>query len=432
MRLPWLALADTSLFCYNFFMIEKELTSSLLERFLRYVKVWTTSDSNSADNENQPSTQTQFDLAHILESELKSLGLEDVQITEHCYVYGRLPVSKGCEKIEPFCLLAHIDTVEEVSGKDVKPQIHKNYGGEDIILKSGDILSAQKDLALAESARNHETIITSDGTTLLGADDKAGVAEIMTALEYFSKNQQAQHGEIEVCFSPDEETGHGMDNVPLNLIKSKYAYTVDGGHIGELETECFNAFKSEVVFTGVSVHTGTARGILVNAITMASNFVTNLPRHESPETTCGYEGFYAPMSIEGSIERAKVVIFLRDFDAENMNKRKALVETLAKATASSFGGKAEVCHTQQYLNMKNGFKNRPDVIEKLVAAYKKAGIEPVFTPIRGGTDGSRLTEMGLPCPNIFTGGHNYHSRTEWASLEQMEKAMTVLVNLIEK
>ena len=413
-------------------MIEKELTSSLLERFLRYVQVWTTSDSNSADNGNQPSTQTQFDLAHILESELKSLGLEDVQITEHCYVYGRLPASKGCEKIEPFCLLAHIDTVEEVSGKDVKPQIHKNYGGEDIVLKSGDILSAQKDLALAESARNHETIITSDGTTLLGADDKAGVAEIMTALEYFSKNPQAQHGESEVCFSPDEETGHGMDNVPLNLIKSKYAYTVDGGHIGELETECFNAFKSEVVFTGVSVHTGTARGILVNAITMASNFVTNLPRHESPETTCGYEGFYAPMSIEGSIERAKAVIFLRDFDAENMNKRKALVETLAKATASSFGGKAEVCHTQQYLNMKNGFKNRPDVIEKLVAAYKKAGIEPVFTPIRGGTDGSRLTEMGLPCPNIFTGGHNYHSRTEWASLEQMEKAMTVLVNLIEK
>ena len=411
-------------------MKTQELTTSLMERFLRYVQVWTTSDSNSADNGNQPSTKNQFDLAHILESELKELGLEDVQVTDHCYVYGKLPASKGFEKTEPFCLLAHIDTVEEVSGKNVNPQVHTNYDGSDLVLKSGDVLSIQKDSALAESAKNHETIITSDGTTLLGADDKAGVAEIMTALEYFAKNPEIQHGEIEVCFSPDEETGHGMDNVPLNLIKSKYAYTVDGGHIGELETECFNAFKSEVVFTGVSVHTGSARGILVNAITMASNFVTNLPRHESPETTSGYEGFYAPMSIEGSIENAKVVIFLRDFDSESMEKRKALVETLAKATAASFGGKAQVTHTQQYLNMKNGFQNRPDVIEKLVAAYKNAGVEPHFTPIRGGTDGSRLTEMGIPCPNIFTGGHNYHSRTEWASLEQMQKATEILINLI--
>lgn len=412
-------------------MKTEELTSSLLERFLRFVQVWTTSDSISADSGNQPSTRRQFDLAHLLESELKSFGLEDVQITPHCYVYGRLPASTSCKNLEPFCLLAHIDTVEEVSGENVNPQIHKNYDGKDILLKSGDILSAQNDQSLALSAKNHETIITSDGTTLLGADDKAGLAEIMTALEYLSKNPELPHGEIEVCFSPDEETGHGMDNVPLNLIKSKYAYTVDGGHIGELETECFNAFKSEVTFTGVSVHTGTARGKLVNAISMASNFVTNLPRQESPETTSGYEGFYAPMSIEGSIESAKVLLFLRDFDMENMEKRKALVENLASATALSFGGKAEVIHSQQYLNMKDGFKNRPDVIEKLVASYKKAGVEPAFTPIRGGTDGSRLTEMGIPCPNIFTGGHNYHSRTEWASLEQMMKAVEILINLCQ-
>ena len=412
-------------------MKTEELTSSLLERFLRFVQVWTTSDSVSADSGNQPSTQNQFDLAHMLETELKSLGLEDVQVTPHCYVYGRLPATQNCEKIEPFCLFAHIDTVEEVSGKDVKPQIHENYDGKDILLKSGDIFSIQNDSALALSAKNRETIITSDGTTLLGADDKAGVAEIMTALEYLSKNPEISHGEIEVCFSPDEETGHGMDNVPLNLIKSKYAYTIDGGHIGELETECFNAFKSEVTFTGVSVHTGTARGKLVNAITMAGNFVTNLPRHESPETTSGYEGFYAPMSVEGSIESAKVVLFLRDFDIQNMERRKSIVEKLAESTANSFGGKASVVHTQQYLNMKDGFKNRPDVIEKLVASYKKAGGKPVFTPIRGGTDGSRLTEMGIPCPNIFTGGHNYHSRTEWASLEQMMKAVEILINLCQ-
>ncbi|MBR1537507.1 MAG: peptidase T [Treponema sp.] len=412
-------------------MLTKELTSPLLERFLRYVKVWTTSDSASADSGDQPSTPRQFDLAKILESELNLLGLKDVQITEHCYVYGRLPASKGLEKTEPFCLLAHIDTVEEVSGENVKPQIHKNYAGEKITLASGDVLNPETDSALAEAAKNHETIISSDGNTLLGADDKAGIAEIMTTLEYFAQNLEIRHGEIEVCFSPDEETGHGTDNVPLKLIKSKYAYTVDGGHIGELETECFNAFKSEVTFTGVSVHTGAARGKLVNAVTMASSFVTNLPRNESPETTDGYEGFFAPMNIEGSIEKAKVTVFLRDFESSGMERRKALVETIAKSVAESFGGKAEVKHTQQYLNMKNGFKNREDVIEKLVSAYQKAGVTPVFTPIRGGTDGSRLTEMSLPCPNIFTGGHNYHSRTEWASLEQMTKAVEILVNLCE-
>ena len=405
-----------------------ELQSSLLERFLRYVKIWTTSDSALADAGNQPSTPRQFDLAHLLESELQSLGLQNVQVTEKCYVYGFLPGSAGFEKSEPFCLLAHIDTVEEVSGENVNPQIHKNYDGEKITLASGDVLNPENDLALALAAKNHETIITSDGNTLLGADDKAGIAEIMTALAFLI-NEKIPHGAIEVCFSPDEETGHGMDAVPLNLIKSKYAYTVDGGHIGKLETECFNAFKSEIEFTGVSVHTGTARGKLVNAITMAGSFITNLPRHEAPETTSGYEGFYAPMSVEGSIESAKVVLFLRDFEESGMEKRKSLVETIAESVAKSFGGKAKVTHTQQYLNMKNGFEKRPDVIEKLVAAYKKAGVEPVFTPIRGGTDGSRLTEMGIPTPNIFTGGHNYHSRTEWASLEQMQKAAEVLVNL---
>lgn len=409
-------------------MATGELQSSLLERFLRYVQIWTTSDSLSADSGAQPSTKCQFDLAHLLESELKALGLKDVQVTEKCYVYANLPATAGLEAQETFCLLAHIDTVEEVSGQHVNPQIHKNYDGSKITLASGDILNPDEDSALSLAGKNHETIITSDGNTLLGADDKAGVAEIMSALEYIVQNK-IPHGQIEVCFSPDEETGHGMDNVPLNLIKSKYAFTVDGGHIGELETECFNAFKSEIEFTGVSTHTGTARGKLVNAITMASNFVTNLPRHEAPETTMGYEGFYAPMNIEGSIESSKVTLFLRDFEDSGMEKRKSLVEQIALATAVSFGGKVKVTHTQQYLNMKNGFTKCPHVIEKLIESYKAAGVEPVFTPIRGGTDGSRLTELGIPTPNIFTGGHNFHSRTEWASLEQMEKAKEVLIYL---
>ena len=360
---------------------------------------------------------------------MKILGMEGITVTDKCYTYGFLPASGGLESAESLCLLAHIDTVEEVSGKDVKPQVHENYSGEKITLASGDTLDPDADECLALSAKNHETIVTSDGTTLLGADDKAGVAAIMTAVSHLVSHPEIKHGKIEVIFSPDEETGHGMDNVPLDLISSKCAYTVDGGHIGELETECFNAYKADVIFTGVSTHTGSARGILVNAVTMASSFTANLPRHEAPETTDGYQGFYAPMGIEGGIESSKVTIFLRDFSKDGMEKRKQVVQNLAETTALLFGGKAEVVFTKQYENMKEGFRDHPQIIENLVNAYKEAGVDPVLVPIRGGTDGSRLTEMGIPTPNIFTGGHNYHSRTEWLSVEQMEKAAEVLVNL---
>lgn len=376
--------------------------NSLLERFIRYVKIWTTSDSARADKGIQPSTDRQFDLANVLAKELQAFGLYDVQVTEYCYVYGRLPASTGKENETSFCLLSHIDTVEECSGQDVKPQLN---------------------------SKDNDTIITSDGTTLLGADDKAGVAEIMEMFAYLKSSPQARHGEIEVCFSPDEETGHGMDNVPLNLIKSKQAYTVDGGNLGELEIECFNAWKSDIAFTGISAHTGNARGIMINAASMASAFSTSLPSHESPETTDGRQGFYALMGINGTIENANVTVFLRDFTKEGMEKRKETVELLAKATAKAFGGKADVKHTQQYLNMKDGLDKSPETVNKLVKAYKAAGIEPEFPPIRGGTDGSRLTEMGIPTPNIFTGGHNFHSRSEWASLNEMCKALEVLINL---
>lgn len=406
------------------------MPAALLEKFLRYVQVWTTSDSALADEGNQPSTQNQFELAKILSEELSALSLSDVQITDKCYVYGRLEASQDLKNLPSFCLLAHMDTAQDVSGKNVKPQIYENYSGQKITLASGDILDPQSDPDLALAGKNKETIISSDGNTLLGADDKAGIAEIMSALEYIIKNK-VPHTAVEICFSPDEETGHGMDNVPLNLIKSKYAYTVDGGHIGELEYECFNACKSDILFTGVSTHTGTARGKMVNAISMASNFVTNLPRQEAPETTCGYEGFYAPISMEAAVEEARVTLLLRDFDLQKMEERKRVIDSLAQASALSFGGKVKVTHTKQYLNMKEGFNNRQDVIDKLKEAYKNAGVEAKSQPIRGGTDGSRLTEMGIPCPNIFTGGHNYHSRKEWASLEQMEKAAQVLINLIK-
>lgn len=376
--------------------------NSLLERFIRYVKIWTTSDSLQADQGIQPSTQRQFDLARLLEQELKEISLLDVQVTDKGYVYARLPATKGKESVPPYCLLAHLDTSEECSAENVKPQLTQ---------KDGD------------------TIISTDGTTLLGADDKAGLAEIMESLAYLQAHKDLAHCEIEVCFSPDEETGHGMDNVPLHLIKSKQAYTVDGGNLGELETECFNAYKSKISFTGVSTHTGTARAKMVNATTMAASFVSNLPKNQSPETTSDMEGFYAPMEISGSIEKAEVTVFLRDFTSSGMEERKNFIDLLAKATEKSFGGKVQVTHTQQYLNMKEGLKKSPQTVNNLINAYKASGIPPVFTPIRGGTDGSRLTEMGIPTPNIFTGGHNFHSKSEWASLNQMCKALEVLINL---
>lgn len=386
------------------FLTETE-RNSLLERFLNYVSVWTTSDSQNADNNIQPSTDRQFDLARLLENELKDAGFSEVQVTEKCYVYAKLPSNAGAEafKYNDFCLLAHMDTVEECSGKDIKTIL---------------------------TQKNDDTIISTDGSTLLGADDKAGIAEIMTALTYLVSHPELKHGNIELCFSPDEETGHGMDNVPLNLIKSKQAYTVDGGNLGELETECFNAYKSEVTFTGKSTHTGTARQEgMVNANLMASAFVCALPRHQAPETTDNYQGFYAVMDVSGSIESSKVTVFLRDFSSEEMKNRINLIDATASSVALNFGGTAKTVHTEQYKNMKDELEKSPSTVQNLIKAYKAAGVEPVFVPIRGGTDGSRLTEMGIPAPNIFTGGHNFHSRNEWASLNEMEKVVEILIYL---
>ena len=412
-------------------VLSTSYAAGLKERFLKYVRVWSESDSNKADAGVMPSAERERDMAAVLKAELEGLGLEAVQTDANCYTYARLPASSGCEKVPAICLMAHIDTVDEVSGKDVKPLVHEDYRGGPIALPAGITLDPEADKHLAEAGQLGDTIISSDGSTLLGADDKAGVAEIMTAVEFLVKHPDVKHGVIEVMFSPDEETGHGMDRVPLKLLQSKQCYTVDGGHEGELEVECFNAFKSDIHFTGRSKHTGDARPDMVNAIEMAASFVANLPHGELPETTDGYQGFFAPMEISGGIETADVTLFLRDFSTEGMDRRKKIVDQLAATTALVFGGKADVVHTQQYLNMKAGLDRQPEVTEKLVRAYRAAGLEPVFKPIRGGTDGSRLTEMGIPTPNIFTGGHSYHSRYEWASLKQMIRATEVLIQLVQ-
>ena len=384
--------------------------NKLLERFVRYVKIWTESDEESAEMGVFPSTARQFDLAKVLESELKELGLQDVQVTKNCYVYGFLPGNSENEKADPILLLAHMDTTQEVSGKDVKPQIKK-----------------------VDTEKEADIIITSDGTTLLGGDDKAGVAAIMSTAAFFVENPQIKHRPLEIIFSPDEETGHGMDKVPLELIKSKCAYTVDGGSIGEMETECFNAWGANITFTGKATHTGYAKqGGMINATVMASAFVAALPRHKAPETTEKYEGFIAPMQISGTIESAEVSLLLRSFYADEIEEEKQIIQNIARAVESSFGGKVEVNFKQQYLNMHDKMEQNPQVVQQLEKAYEAAGVNIIRNPIRGGTDGSRLTEMGIPTPNIFTGAHEIHSRNEWVSLNQMSKAADVLINLLSQ
>lgn len=379
--------------------------SALLERFLKYVKVWTESDGVAADKGVFPSTSRQFDFAHILEGELRELGLENVQVTDDCYVYGFMPSSGVPEPVEgPILLLAHMDTVDEVSGKDVKPVLSE---------KDGD------------------TIIRSDGTTLLGGDDKAGVSAIMCALQYLHEHPEVVHCPVEVLFSPDEETGHGMDRVPLKLIKSKCAYTVDGGAEGELESECFNAWACDATFYGKACHTGDAKaGGMVNANLMAGDFAAMLPRTMLPETTEGYEPFIALMEMNSSIEKASAQLLLRAFNIEEIEKEKEILQATALQIEKKYGGKVELTFRQQYLNMKGELDKHPEVVARLEKAYEAAGVQIIRKPIRGGTDGSRLTEMGIPTPNIFTGGHEFHSRNEWVSLNSMAKAADVLINVV--
>ena len=410
--------------------IEKksDFQKKLLNRFLKYTKIWTTSDSSNADAQIFPSTENQQIFAQNLKEELSSLGLENVQVTEKSYVYAILKATEGFENSPSFCLLSHLDTSEEVSGKNVNPQVFENYDGSLISLENISIDSSG-DEELSKIANTGDTLITTDGTTLLGADDKAGVAEIITAVEFLIQNK-IPHGDIEILFSPDEETGHGMDFVPLNLLKSKHAYTVDGGSQGELETECFNASSATVTFFGKSTHTGTARKQkMINAVMMASKFLENLPHTEFPETTDGYEGFFAPIEISGSVEKAQVYILLRDFEESGIEKRIFQIKKIAESVEFATGGKVSVQIKEQYKNMKNALEKSPETVELLKKAYENSGITPDFIPIRGGTDGSRLSEMGIPTPNIFTGGHNFHSRFEWASLNQMTQAVNVLINL---
>jgi tripeptide aminopeptidase len=406
--------------------MNEELHKLTVNRFLNYVRFWTTSDRHST---NTPSTSGQWDLAKALVEELKGMGVKDVTLTDHCYVIARLPASAGKENCPTVGFLAHLDTASDVSGKDVKACLVENYDGKPIDLSCGQILDPSLDHGLA--AHKGKAIIHTDGSTLLGADDKTGIAIIMGAAEYLLNHTEIDHGPLEIIFSPDEETGKGLPDFPIDDVQAKACYTLDGGPLGELEWECFNAWAAQIKFTGISMHLGTARGVMVNAALMASVYAAMLPRNESPEATDGYYGYYCPLSIQGDVENAELEVFIRDFDLQKGIKKITALDTFARAVEAQFpGGKIEVSSKVQYLNMKEKISSSPEVLDKLRQAFLNTGLEIKEKPIRGGTDGSRLTEMGIPTPNIFTGGRNYHSRIEWLSVPEMISSCRLVVELI--
>jgi tripeptide aminopeptidase len=405
---------------------DRAIEELLVPRFLTYVRYWTESDRHIKET---PSTEGQWELAKVLAEELKSFGLKDVELTGHCYLIARIPPSPGKEAAPAVGFLAHLDTASDVSGRDVRPHLVRNYDGTKIPLSGGLFLDPAADADLA--AQQGKDIIHADGTTLLGADDKAGVAEIMGAVEYLLAHPEICHGPVEIIFSPDEETGKGLPEFPLERIRSKACYTLDGGPLGELEAECFNAWKADIFFQGRVIHIGAARGRLANAALMAAAFAVQLPRSESPEATDGYFGYYCPMEIKGDLENASLEVFLRDFDRAGMDRRLAALEAIAKTVEAQFpGGKVTVKAQNQYYNMKEKIGQSPKVLEILKKAALNTGVEFHFKPIRGGTDGSRLTELGIPTPNIFTGGRNFHSRLEWVSVPEMVRACKLVIELI--
>ena len=404
----------------------KSEEKKLLERFIKYAKIETTSFS---DSKTSPSTSCQWDLLKILKQELLEIGVKDVTLDENGYITAKIPASAGYEKTPVIGFLSHVDTAADVSGKNVNPIIHENYDGKIIKLDGTEIDPSKfPDLEKYKG----ETIITADGKTLLGADDKAGIAEIMTAIEYVIRNKDIKHGEIEVFFTPDEEIGRGMSKFPIEKAKSVFCYTLDGDAEGTIEMECFNAYSAVVKIKGNVIHLGTARGKLINAVKLASEFVQALPAQESPEATDGRYGYYCAHNISGNLGEAKIELLLRDFDKTNMEKRIKAVESIAKTLESVYpGSSVNISFTRQYGNMADYIGKESLGIKLLFDAVKKCGAEPVEKIIRGGTDGARLSEMGIPCPNIFTGGHNYHSREEFAVLSSMVKASNVIIALAE-
>jgi tripeptide aminopeptidase len=402
-------------------------THTVTERFLRYAVIDTQSDP---DSPTCPSTAKQKNLGALLARELQEMGIRDAHLDEHGYVYATIPANTD-KHVPVICFCSHMDTSPDCSGKDVKPQIVRNYRGGDIVLPAdpAQVIRAAEHAALKDQIGND--IITTDGTTLLGADNKAGLAEIMDAAQFLIDNPQLKHGEIKILFTPDEEIGRGVDKADLKKLGAAFAYTIDGETAGNIEDETFSADAATVTIEGVSTHPGFAKGKMEHAIKIAAAIIDRLPKDTcSPETTEGKQGFLHPIGISGALEKATVSLIVRDFTDAGLKEKEALLEGIVKAVMKDFPRSTyRLKIKQQYRNMKQVIDRHPDIIDNAMEAIRRTGLTPVKSSIRGGTDGSRLSFMGLPCPNIFAGEHAFHSRLEWVSVQDMEKATQTIVHL---
>lgn len=404
----------------------------IIDRFISYVIIDTESDSNS---ETTPSTPKQWTLAHKLVDELKAIGMQDVTIDDKSYIMATLP-SNVAHEVPIIGFISHFDTSPDFCGANVKPQIVRNYDGKDIVL------NADKNIVLSPSyfkdllQYKGQTLITTDGTTLLGADDKAGITEIVTAMEFLINNPEIRHGKIRIGFTPDEEIGRGAHHFDVDKFGAEWAYTMDGSQVGELEYENFNAAGAKITFKGKSVHPGYAKGKMINSMLIANDFINELPSGETPEETKGYEGFFHVHHITGSIEETVLELIIRDHNKKKFEKRKELIEKIVrkinKKFAKQFGEDIVITEIKdQYYNMKEKVLPVKHIVDIAEKAMKEIGIKPLIKPIRGGTDGSQLSYKGLPCPNIFAGGHNFHGKYEYVPAESMQKAVEVIVKIAE-
>ena len=397
----------------------------LKERFLKYVAINTRSDENS---ETFPSTAVQWDLLNALVEEMKLLGLEDVTIDKYGYAMGTIPATPGKENAPVIGFLAHVDTAPDMSGENVRPRIIECYDGRDIVLNNALTMRVADFPELSRFVGH--TLIHTDGTTLLGADDKAGVAEIMTAAEYLMSHPEVEHGKIRIGFTPDEEIGRGVDFFDVKAFGADFAYTMDGGYEGELEYENFNAASAKIAIQGRNVHPGYAKNKMINAIEVACELNSLVPAVERPQFTEGYEGFYHCVGFNGTVENATISYIIRDHDAELFEQKKRWMYDIVGMLNNKYGqGVLTLTLKDQYYNMRKMVEPHPQVIDNALAAMREADVEPIVRPIRGGTDGARLSFMGLPCPNIFAGGMNFHGKFEYCSLNSMEKAVKVIINL---
>ncbi|MFQ3296327.1 MAG: tripeptide aminopeptidase [Patiriisocius sp.] len=407
-------------------MIDKK---HIIERFIKYATINTESDPN---NPAFPSTENQWDLAHLLVADLKLIGMQDISLDENCYIMATLP-SNVKHEVPVIGFISHIDTSPDFTGKNVKPQITENYQGNDIILNKEKNIILSPDYFEDLLQYKGQTIITTDGTTLLGADDKAGVTEIVTAMEYLIQHPEIKHGKIRICFTPDEEVGKGAHLFDVEKFGASWAYTMDGSQIGELEYENFNAASAVITITGKIVHPGYAKGKMINSMQIANEFMAAVPAEEVPEKTTDYEGFYHLHNMQGTVEKTVLAYIIRDHNLDLFRERKKTMQNIALDMNEILGQNLiKVELKDQYFNMKEKIIPVMHIVDLVAEVMLDVGITPLIKPIRGGTDGSQLSFKGLPCPNIFAGGHNFHGRFEYVPVESMAKAIEVIVGIAEK